>query len=76
MSAMPAAAQAPAPTMTAFDGTYAGVSRNFAGTMRNDSTRVCPPNGQPGPLTIAGGAARYQDRVGTYTGHLAPTKSP
>jgi hypothetical protein len=27
-------------------------------------------NGQPAPLTIAGGAARYQSPVGTYEGSV------
>jgi hypothetical protein len=58
MSAIPAAAQAPTPTTTAFDGTYVGVSRTLEGTMIAPSARSCPPNGRPGPLTIAGGVAR------------------
>jgi hypothetical protein len=33
MSAISVAAQAPAPTTTAFDGTYVGVSRTFEGNM-------------------------------------------
>jgi hypothetical protein len=70
MLATPVAAQAPAPTTTAFDGTYVGVSRTlFAGTMSaTDETRVCTreavPNSQPGPLTIAGGVVRWPDHVG------------
>ena len=62
MSAIPVAAQAPAPTTTAFDDTYAGVSRTFEGNMSATSAtpRGCLPNGQPpGPLTIAGGVVRY-----------------
>jgi hypothetical protein len=80
MSAIPVAAQAPAPTTTAFDGTYVGVSRTLEGYQpdpagyRNSQTladiegvagdlllraRNCTPNGQPGPLTIAGGVPRY-----------------
>jgi hypothetical protein len=61
MLATPVAAQAPAPTTTAFDGTYVGVSRTLEGTMsaNPNATRTCTPNGQPGPLTIAGGVARY-----------------
>jgi hypothetical protein len=59
-SAMPAAAQAPAPT-TAFDGTYAGVSRSFEGTMSGGRTRGCRPSLEraPAPLTIANGTARW-----------------
>jgi hypothetical protein len=75
MSATPLAAQAPAPTTTAFDGTYVGVSRTLDGyqpdpvTDRSSDTPAvtnefrktlhCTPNGQPGPLTIAGGVPRY-----------------
>jgi hypothetical protein len=60
--ATPVAAQAPAPapTTTAFDGTYVGVSRTFEGNM--SATSATPRGcvyGQPGPLTIAGGVVRY-----------------
>jgi hypothetical protein len=57
----PVAAQAHALTMTAFDGTYFGVSRTLEGTMwaTPNQTRGCVPNGQPGPLTIVGGLPRY-----------------
>ena len=62
MLATPVAAQAPAPapTTTAFDGAYAGVSRPFLESeMSSHSPNgVCPPNGQPAPLTIAGGVVR------------------
>jgi hypothetical protein len=75
MSAIPVAAQAPAPTTTAFDGTYAGVSRTYEGGIGGVDQSVltvkrdCEPNGQPGPLTIAGGAARYSSvRAGTWEG--------
>jgi hypothetical protein len=82
MSAIPVAAQAPAPTTTAFDGTYVGVSRTVEGFVvsppgagptgqrassggnpENDGFS-CMWNGQPGPLTIANGVARYSGRVG------------
>ena len=61
MLTTPVAAQAPAPTTTAFDGTYVGVSQTLEGTMLGETrgTRNCPPNGQPAPLTIAGGVPRY-----------------
>jgi hypothetical protein len=63
MLATPVTAQAPAPasTTTAFDGTYVGVSRTLEGSMSATSStpRGCVPNGQPGPLTIAGGVVRY-----------------
>ena len=55
--ALSVAAQAPEST-TAFDGTYVGVSRTLESTMAGHSTRQCPPNGRPVPLTIAGGVAR------------------
>jgi hypothetical protein len=69
--ATPVAAQAPA-TTTAFDGTYAGVSRTFEGRMYADEneTRNCVPNGQPGPLTIASGVARWQGRVSAFEGSV------
>ena len=80
MSATAVAAQALAPTTTAFDGTYAGVSRTFQGTMgaeqaaRPESathSQRCVPNGQPGPLTIASGVARYPTfRAGTWEGSV------
>ena len=61
--ATPVAAQAPAPTTTAFDGTYVGVSQAAEGAMFGDDhpnrLQVCAKNNQPGPLTIAGGVARW-----------------
>ena len=68
MLASPVAAQAPAPTTTAFDGTYVGVSRTLEGNMLNDETRPCAKNGQPGPLTIAGGVVRWPGTVPTVGG--------
>ena len=56
-SIIPVAAQAPAIT-TAFDGTYTGVSRTLESTMSGHSTRQCPPNSRPAPLTITNGNAR------------------
>jgi len=69
MLATPVAAQAPAPapTTTAFDGTYVGVSRTLEGTMLNQTTR-CPPLAQPGPLTIVGGVARIALGNTSYVG--------
>ena len=51
--APPLAAQTPAPT-TAFDGTYAGVSREVS---KNPSAprAKCPPSGALAPLTIKNG---------------------
>jgi hypothetical protein len=70
MAAIPVAAQAPASTTTAFDGTYIGVSRTVEGFTglssqagpqvgrgANPPSPSCTPNGQPGPLTIANGVA-------------------
>jgi hypothetical protein len=71
MLATPIAAQAPATTTTAFDGTYVGVSRTLESTMEGRNTRGCLPSGQPGPLTIASGVARYPTfRVGTWEGSV------
>jgi hypothetical protein len=71
MLATPVAAQAPTPTptTTAFDGTYVGVSRTMVGEMGGtNETRVCAKNGQPGPLTIAGGVVRWPGTVPTAGG--------
>jgi hypothetical protein len=69
MSAIPVAAQAPAPTTTAFDGTYVGVSRTLEGGTgpAGTSTRSCAPNGQPAPLTIAVGVVRWPTETGGGT---------
>jgi len=68
--APPLAAQAPA-TPTAFDGTYAGVSRTLEGTMLGHSTRQCPPSGRVPPLTIVNGIARTAG-LGTAEGSVTP----
>jgi hypothetical protein len=52
--AMQAAAQAPPPTTTAFDGKYAGVSRESSKAGSNPGAK-CPPSGIPAPLTIKNG---------------------
>ena len=74
MLATTVAAQAPAPPTTAFDGTYAGVSRTLMGGMAdNDPLRSCAPNGPPGPLTIAGGVPRCNGstlRQATFEGSV------
>ena len=86
MLATPVAAQAPAPTTTAFDGTYVGVSRTLGGTRQTQphtptrkysrarvphETQHCVPDGQPGLLTIAAGVARYTTvRAGTWEGSV------
>jgi hypothetical protein len=51
--AMPAAAQAPAPT-TAFDGKYVGVSRESSKAASSPAAK-CLPIGVPAPLTIRNG---------------------
>ena len=68
--ALPVAAQAPAPTTTAFDGTYTGV-RTLESTMAAHSTRQCPPNGPTAPLTIVNGVARTA-WGGTAEGSVTP----
>jgi hypothetical protein len=55
--AMPVFAQAPAPTTTAFDGTYAGVSREMKLTGAGRG-RQCEPNGVPNSLAITNGVVR------------------
>jgi hypothetical protein len=47
MLATPVAAQAPARTTTAFDGTYVGVSRTLegGGVTGSPTSRYCVPNG-------------------------------
>jgi hypothetical protein len=67
--ATPVAAQAPAPTTTAFDGTYTGVSRTLESTMLGHSTRQCPPSGRVAPLTIVNGIARTTG-LGTAEGSV------
>ena len=59
-AALAAAAQAPA-TTTAHDGTYAGVSLTFEGTMAGGRTRGCRPSVEraPAPLAIVNGTARW-----------------
>ena len=59
MLATPVAAQAPAPTTTAFDGTYVGVSRTMESPMSPSAARACEANGVPDPLEIAGGVVRW-----------------
>ena len=66
-----AAAQAPVSATTAFDGTYAGVSRTLEDTMTNYSTRSCPPSGRVAPLTIVNGIARTAG-LGTAEGSVSP----
>jgi hypothetical protein len=72
----PAAAQAPAPTTTVFDGAYLGVSRTFeeATVPAHEGrtwTHFCSSYGLPAPLTIVNGVARTQ-WVGTAEGSVSP----
>ena len=68
---MPAAAQVPAPAMTTYDGTYAGVSRTLETTMTGHATRQCPPSGGVAPLTIVNGIARTAG-LGTAEESVSP----
>ena len=58
--AIPAVAQATAPTTTAFDGTYVGVSKTLEDTDTGDRNRIrfCSRPGLPSELTIVNGVAR------------------
>src|SRR5215469_13099044 len=69
--ALPLAAQTPAPTSTAFDASYTGVSRTLESTMLGHSTRQCPPSGRVAPLKIANGVARTAG-LGTAEGSVSP----
>jgi hypothetical protein len=59
---------------TAFDGTYAGVSRRMeGGPMGGGSARACAiPDGVPAPLTIANGAARAGSGDNPMEGSVTP----
>jgi hypothetical protein len=52
--ALSAIAQVPAPTTTAFDGKYVGVSRESSKAGSNPGAK-CPPSGVPAPFTIRNG---------------------
>jgi hypothetical protein len=57
--ATPVTAQAPAPTTTAFDGNYAGVSRTLEGTTGFPTGKCSSQGGAGAPsITIANGIAR------------------
>ncbi len=70
--AMPAAAQAPAPS-TAFDGKYVGVSRVSSKTASAPGAK-CPSNGVPAPLTITNGVVRAPGSGG-WEGTVKPDGS-
>jgi hypothetical protein len=52
---MPAVAQVTGPTTTAFDGAYAGVSKEVSKSPSAPRAK-CPPSGALAPLTIKNGA--------------------
>jgi hypothetical protein len=63
--AMPTLVQDPAPTTTAFDGTYAGVSREGSAYMKDVPNRYCGGGrGVPVPLTITNGVINYTSGSG------------
>ena len=66
------AAQAPSPTPTAFDGTYAGVSREVSKNPSAHRANNCPQSGVPGPLTIANGVARWGGGA-SWEGTVSPS---
>lgn len=68
--ATPVAAQAPAPPTTAFDGTYAGVSRELSVYGSEGVSRGCRASGPPAVLTITNGVARTRD--GLLEGSVNP----
>ena len=57
---MPVAAQAPGSATTVFDGTYAGVSREYSWVANPTpgNNAKCGQNGVPFPLTITNGVVR------------------
>jgi hypothetical protein len=65
----PAAAQAPAPIATAFDGHYAGVSAHIAKSTAHG--RQCPRMHTPDALTITNGAVHSAARD-KWTGTVSP----
>jgi hypothetical protein len=67
---MPAAAQAPAPATTAFDGKYVGVSRESSKAGSSPGAK-CPPSGVPAPLTIKNGAIG-RPGTGGWEGAVSP----
>jgi hypothetical protein len=72
MLATPIAAQAPTPATTAFDGKYAGVSRESSKTPAFPGAK-CPPNGVPAPLTITNGVVGPGS--GGWEGSVSPQGS-
>jgi hypothetical protein len=67
--AIPAAAQAPAPVTTAFDGKYVGVSAHIAKSTAHG--RQCPRQHAPETLTITNGTVQSSGRE-RWTGTVDP----
>jgi hypothetical protein len=69
---MPVLAQAPAPTTTAFDGKYAGVSKESSRFVSGRERAHCAeyPKGVPASLTIMNGVIR--SAVGGWEGTVSP----
>ena len=70
--AIPAAAQAPAPGTTAFDGHYTGVSAHVAKSLAHG--RRCPRIHTPDALTITNGVVQSGARD-KWTGTVGPEGS-
>ena len=68
--ALPVAAQTQAPTTTAFDGRYIGVSRESSKAGSNPGAK-CPPSGVPAPLTIRNGVIG-RPGTGGWEGTVTP----
>jgi hypothetical protein len=69
-SAVPAAAQSPAPTPSGFDGRYVGVSIEVSKAGSNAGR--CPAaNGKPAPLVITNGVVRTPGK-GWWEGTVSP----
>jgi hypothetical protein len=66
--AVPAVGQAQ--SANAFDGTYAGVSRQLV--IDTTPHHQCPPGGGIGPLTISNGSAQTRWGDGTLQGQVTP----
>jgi hypothetical protein len=66
--ATPVAAQGP---VTAFDGTYAGVSTDIEAAHRDVPRSRCPQFGLPDPFMIANGVVRSASARG-WTGTVSP----
>lgn len=67
--AIPAAAQAPAPVTTAFDGNYVGISAHIAKSTAHG--RQCPRQHAPEALTITNATVQSAGRE-RWTGTVGP----